>query len=241
VQRTGVPVATIHHYRRLGLLPPAEEASVNRFLYDDRHVQALLLIRRLRDRHQPLEAIAAMLPDLLGGEEEAFRPEVWEKALEGAHLSEPVTDRLLAAATEAFVRCGYAEVTVADVSAAAGLAKGTVYRHFTSKEEMFLAVVSAAVDAVLAGFCAGAPEPVAPGRAASLLAPLLAPYLPMLLDVLAGALRGHTEHEATARAAVASLAAQVGERVTGAGDPSARGGTAFAAAVGMALGAALEG
>ena len=241
MQRTGVPVATIHHYRRLGLLPPADEASVNRFLYDDRHVQALLLIRRLRDRHQPLEAIAAMLPDLLGGAEEAFRPEIWEKALEGAQLAEPVTDRLLAAATEAFVRCGYAEVTVGDVSAAAGLAKGTVYRHFASKEEMFLAVVTAAVDTVRAGFCAAAPEPVAPGRAASLLAPLLAPYLPMLLDLLAGALRGHTDHEATARGAVATLAAHVGERVTGRGDPAARGRTAFSEAVGRALQSALDG
>ena len=233
-------MATIHHYRRMGLLPSAEEASVNRFLYDDRHVQALLLIRRLRDRHQPLEAIAAMLPDLLGGAEEAFRPEMWEKALEGVQLAEPVTDRLLAAATEAFVRCGYGEVTVGNVSAAAGLAKGTVYRHFTSKEEMFVAVVSAAVDTIRAGFCAATPEPVAPGRAAALLAPLLEPYLPMLLDLLAGALRGHSDHEATARGAVATLAAHVGERVTGPGDPAIRGGTAFAGAVGRALQASLE-
>ena len=258
--RTGVPVATIHHYRRLGLLPAAEEVSVNRFLYNDRHVQALLLIRRLRDRHQPLEAIAAMLPDLLGGEEEAFRPEMWDKALEGPHLAELATDRLLAAATEAFVRRGYAEVTVGEVSAAAGLAKGTVYRHFTSKEEMFLAVVGAAVDGLLAGFDAalspdglspdglspdrlspdGPPDPVAPEQAVALLGPLVRPYLPMVLDLLAGALRGHPGHQAAARGAVARLVNHIGQRVTGPGDTGARGGAALTVALEGAVRAALE-
>src|SRR5436190_21653292 len=34
VARTGVPAATVHHYLKLGLLPPAHRAARNRFLYE---------------------------------------------------------------------------------------------------------------------------------------------------------------------------------------------------------------
>src|SRR5439155_17828889 len=50
VARSGVPAATIHHYLRLGLLPSARRTAPNRFLYDQRHLQALRLIRLLRAR-----------------------------------------------------------------------------------------------------------------------------------------------------------------------------------------------
>ena len=52
VERTRVPATTIHHYQRLGLLPPPDRAAWNRFVYDDRHVQALRLIRLLRERRR---------------------------------------------------------------------------------------------------------------------------------------------------------------------------------------------
>lgn len=45
VSRTGVPASTIHHYRRSGLIPAPVRQSANRFLYDDRHVEAVLAIR----------------------------------------------------------------------------------------------------------------------------------------------------------------------------------------------------
>src|SRR5690242_19679325 len=49
---TGVPSVTIHHYRRLGLLPEPARSSANRFLHDVRHVRALRLIRALRERRR---------------------------------------------------------------------------------------------------------------------------------------------------------------------------------------------
>ena len=55
-EKTGTPVPTIHHYRHLGLLPEATELASNRFLYDERHVEALIVIRLLRERRNlPLE------------------------------------------------------------------------------------------------------------------------------------------------------------------------------------------
>lgn len=238
---TGVPVATVHHYRRLGLLPPAEEASHRRFVYDDRHVQALLLIRRLRERRQSLEDIRQILPGLMTAEEEAFRPEMWESALDGAALAPDAADRLLGAATAAFVERGYADVTVGEVAAEAGLAKGTVYRHYSSKEDVFHAAVEAAVERVLAEFEAGRPAggtlPVA--EAAARLAPRLQPLLPMVLDLLSGALRGHSGHERAARRAVARLIDGVGAAVQGDGDPAAKGALAVTAALEAAVRSAL--
>ena len=243
VQQSGVPVATIHHYRRLGLLPPAEEVAPNRFLYDRRHLHALLLIRRLRERELSLDAIAEILPDLMASEEEAFRPEMWDRAARELRSTGrgAAAGRLVAAATEAFARHGYAEVTVGDVSAAAGLGKGTVYRHFASKEELFFAVAGTVVADVVAAFDeAGGGGRVSKEKAAAVLAVELRPHLPIVLDLVSGALRRQSGHEEAAQRFLLLLATHVGERVHGRGDPLERGFevlvTAFENAVGAALG-----
>jgi AcrR family transcriptional regulator len=48
---------------------------------------------------------------------------------------------LLAAATELFLTRGYARTTMADISAAAGVARGNVYWYFKSKDDIFAAVM----------------------------------------------------------------------------------------------------
>ncbi|WP_371574639.1 TetR/AcrR family transcriptional regulator [Streptomyces sp. NBC_01314] len=48
---------------------------------------------------------------------------------------------LLAAATELFLAKGYAKTTMADISAAAGVARGNVYWYFASKDDIFAAVM----------------------------------------------------------------------------------------------------
>ena len=74
-EKTGTPVPTIHHYRHLGLLPEVTELASNRFLYDDRHVEALNVIRLLREqRNLPLEAIREMLPELLAFDRKETSP-----------------------------------------------------------------------------------------------------------------------------------------------------------------------
>src|SRR6476620_3625494 len=131
---TGVAPTTIHHYRRLGLLPPPFRVSANRFLYDVRHVRSLLLIRALRERRGlRLPVIRRVLPDLLRMEEdEAFRPEMWDRAvdLRAAARRGPrgPRDRLLGAAVDAFAQRPAAEVGVDDLCRAAGIAKGSFYR-----------------------------------------------------------------------------------------------------------------
>jgi AcrR family transcriptional regulator len=85
--------------------------------------------------------------------------------------------RLLAAAAREFGRVGLERANVDAISLAAGYAKGTIYNYFSSKEELFLAVVKEAsaqatapsaaarsgsarerLAAVLAAFCGWARE-----------------------------------------------------------------------------------
>ena len=56
--------------------------------------------------------------------------------------------QLVAAATEAFARQGVAATSVADIVRAAGVAQGTFYLYFTSKDDVILAVVAGVADVV---------------------------------------------------------------------------------------------
>ncbi|MEV8610379.1 helix-turn-helix domain-containing protein [Amycolatopsis sp. NPDC051373] len=53
---------------------------------------------------------------------------------------------LVAAAAEVFARSG-ADATVAEIAARAGIGKGTVFRHFPTKDDLLAAIVGDAVDA----------------------------------------------------------------------------------------------
>ncbi len=61
-------------------------------------------------------------------------------------LASPVStrERLLAAARELMEEGGYAAASVAAIADRAGLASGTLYRHFASKEELFVEVFRSA-------------------------------------------------------------------------------------------------
>lgn len=54
-------------------------------------------------------------------------------------------EQLLAAAAEVFARQGFPDADVQDVADACGVAKGTVYCYFPSKEALFLAAVDMAM------------------------------------------------------------------------------------------------
>lgn len=231
VRRTGVRPATVRHYLSLGLLPPPLRAAANRFLYDRRHEQALRVIRLLRERRQlSLTDIARMLPSLskMPGDQ-AFHPEMWDQVmatrLHSGSRRDPAA-RLLRAGMAAFSRHGFAEVRVDDVCRSAKLAKGSFYRHYRSKEDLFFATAVAAgaeagrafaetVDAVGrsgdAGALSEADAELAMGRA-------LAPHLPLMLDLLTQAAQRRPGHARVARSVFADLRRVVSVRL---GQPGA--------------------
>ncbi|MFI5040356.1 MAG: TetR family transcriptional regulator [Acidimicrobiales bacterium] len=190
VKGTGVPAATIHHYRHLGLLPPARPIARNRFLYGQDHLRALTTIRELRTRqHLPLRAIAALLPSLLSG-----------TGGETVLLSDlPDTrTRLVAAARTAFTAHGFSEVTIADLCAAAGVAKGTFYRHFASKEDVFFTAAEAVVSEISDELATiQGSEPMDPS-----VLDLIGTSLPLLLELARRALQ---DREACGERALASF------------------------------------
>jgi AcrR family transcriptional regulator len=192
VARTGVAAATIRYYVSLGILPPPAQVARNRFLYYGRHVECLTLVRLLRERrHLSLEVIGRMLPSLLEtpASGAAFRPEMWDQLVD-AHVrsaddSSPAA-RLVEAGINAFNRHGYADVRVDDVCRAALIAKGSFYRHFASKEELFFAAAGTAGERAAREFDERAADgPNDSAELSELLEAAMAPVLPLFLDLLA--------------------------------------------------------
>lgn len=191
-ERSGTRIPTIHHYRRIGLLPPADEAASNRFFYHEEHVEALVIIRLLRQRRNlPLEAIREVLPELLalprGGE---MSEEMWDKVIL-SHLERSgpgaVSNRLVVAARTCFAERGYASVNVADICKSANIAKGSFYRYFDSKEAIFLAAARSTVDAV-GEQLDQLPSRMSERQATEKLQNLMRPMAPLLLEVATGEL-----------------------------------------------------
>lgn len=236
VRRTGVPPATIHHYRSLGLLPPPDRAASNRFWYGERHVQAVKLIRLLRERRRlPLDTVREVLPRLLAAdEEEAFRPEAWVEALAGHDLRAGSREVVIRTAAELFGSRGYADVSIADIADAAGVAKGTVYRHVSSKEDLFFAAVDAAVADTVTRFAAATADvgpTVDAATAGKLFGEAVRPALPLLLEVAARAAQGQAGHPDAAGRALDGLLTGVGEHVDGHASARERGAEALQVAI----------
>jgi AcrR family transcriptional regulator len=243
VERTGTTPATVRHYLDLGLLPRPHREAANRFRYDSRHEQAIRLIRLLQERRQlPLSQIRRLLPELLRiPGEQAFHPEMWDETVE-VHLRERgrqlPSARLLRAGMSAFERHGFADVRVDDVCRAAKVAKGSFYRHYRSKEELFFAAASAAGDEVGRAFSAEAgPEGLDLDEAVVVLTGALSRHLPLLLDLMALAAQRRPGHARAARRIFAGLRAAVGGGVASNLDADEAG----AVVVDRALSACLRG
>ena len=206
VARTGVPSATLHHWLRLGLLPAPIRLARNRFAYDERHVRAALAVRQLRQRSRlPLRDIAAILPAVL----DAMGPQVPDDATWDALVdhelgrlgpAEPPAE-LLAAARRLFAEQGHTVVSVDDLCAAAGIAKGSFYRWFASKDEAYVTTVRSIGDCIEAELAVHA-DGAGVAAAQEALGRAALPYLALLLEAGSQTMRGDA---AVGQALVAAL------------------------------------
>lgn len=221
--RTGIPVSTIHHYRQRGLLPPPVPAGGHRLRYDDQHVRALRLIRRLREqRNLSLQRIAEILPHLLASEQEAFRPAMWDRLLTARASADPTLAAIVDVTISELSSRSLDEVTVGDVCLAAGIGKGTFYRYFDSKESAFIAAARTAADRV-AGAVVATEDATAARQA---LRTALAPVLPLVLELATSAARGKQPFLAAAPA----ILGRIVEALDAIRDDPDRGVTLFAEA-----------
>src|SRR5438128_2712935 len=169
----------------------------------------------LRDqRGLDLAMIRRIMPELLSlDSEEAFRPEMWDRSL-APRLSRRrlPSRRLLDAAKDSFARRGYGDVNVDDICRAARIAKGSFYRHYRSKEELFFAAADAAVAEIVESFGgAVATGPLPNDRAAEVLARAMDPKLPLFMELFTRAIQRRPGYAAVARRTFTTLAHQVGE------------------------------
>src|SRR5207245_8821186 len=74
--------------------------------------------------------------------------------LEGARRTQ-----ILAAAAVVFARKGFDRATVTEIARAAGLAEGSIYNYFRSKEELLVYIPSQLAQPVLAALLEQAPMP----------------------------------------------------------------------------------
>ncbi len=159
--------------------------------------------------------------------------------------------RVVEAAIEAFQTRSYGEVTISDVAEAAEIAKGSVYRYFDSKEDLFTAAIETLLADTATSFASavealGGPEGLAgdPEKAALVFGRLVAGVLPMLLELGARAAKGHDPSDDLARRVLRTLAEAGGRPFAGVAadsDEAVRAGlavieTAFSTVMRWALG-----
>jgi AcrR family transcriptional regulator len=130
--------------------------------------------------------------------------------------------RVVAAAVKAFQTRSYSEVTVSEIAVAAQMAKGTVYRHFASKEDLLTAAIETLLADTESRFesavaALGGPSGLNddPEKAAMVFGHLLAGVLPMLLELGARAAKGHEPSADLARRVLRTLAEAGGRPFTG--------------------------
>ncbi|MGH9044050.1 MAG: TetR family transcriptional regulator [Acidimicrobiales bacterium] len=188
--RSGVPVPTIHHYRKLGLLPGIGRFAGNRFAYDERHVAALGAIRALRAHHVPLVTVGRVLPGLLESPGELFSGERWQELIADGpgRDGQLALASLLDSARDLFAAEGYDAVSVGQICDTAGVAKGTFYRYFDSKDAVFMAAARSTVEAVGRQLDRGKGA-LSETEALCELERFLAPFVPLLLEAATRELR----------------------------------------------------
>ena len=210
--RSGVPASTVHHYVRRGLLPPPVRVTAKHFLYGPEHVDALRVIRHLRRRQRlPLARIAELLPEILADGAEGFESPVRDG---DDPRTSTVAERILDVAIEAFGLHSYGEVSVADLCAGANIAKGTFYRHFDSKGQVFVRAAERVVLQSLARFREAleqGPQPPDMQAAGTACAAALRPGLPVLLELAKRAMLHEPTYVIEARDAFRMLVAEMGD------------------------------
>lgn len=129
---TGVGRTTIHHYIRIGLLPPAQKSSRTRAFYDSSHVELLKEIAGLKDKGLNLNEIEVQLGPRIEAAQEKRVDLV-------AMQTEEARKAILEAAAHRFAELGYENTRISDICKDVGITAPLLYAHFPSKRHLFIA------------------------------------------------------------------------------------------------------
>ena len=124
--RSGLPASTIRYYLREGLIPAGQRLSRTRILYDGEHLKALETIKSHREAGVPLAEIRSRATHVTDTPNDS-------------EIAEARRHDLLEAATKCFLSAGFAGTSLGAIARSASMSKATLYRYFSSKEEIFMA------------------------------------------------------------------------------------------------------
>lgn len=132
---TGSPLSRpqVNRYLRDGVLPPPEEGD----LFGENHLERLRMVDHLRSRYgMSLKDISGLFGVIAstGPGESTEEPEEERQAVDRGK-------RIIDNASELFAARGYHGTTIDEIVQATGIAKGTFYIYFNSKEELLVGVV----------------------------------------------------------------------------------------------------
>lgn len=131
----------VARYLREGILPPPDEGGN----FNEHHLERLRMIGYLRSRYgMSLRDISG----LFGVIEQTREETLGEESEEGAQVTDR-RDRIIANATRLFAAKGYHGTTIDEIVQATGIAKGTFYIYFDSKEELLVEVIKRLIDDTL--------------------------------------------------------------------------------------------
>jgi len=150
----------------------------------------------------------------------------------------PALNRLVREAAAAFSERGYDAVPIESISDAAGVAKGTVYRHFASKNELFMAAAEwVAADALRAFAAVAGGRRLTEAEAVAALSDVLSDGMGMglVLEFATRALQQHADYAVALQRLVDDLGGEFARFVPGPpGDAAARGRRILEAALSAA-------
>ena len=147
---SGVSRRTIHFYLHQGLLHPPKKTGQTMAYYDSSHLDELERIKAMRDMGLPLVAIREAMAGP-ATDSTALPPAGKDKGLNEAGSNSPVRsdgckpkgqrtrEKILRTGSRIFLRNGYRDTRVNDITGELGMSKGTFYVYFRDKKELFLA------------------------------------------------------------------------------------------------------
>ncbi len=125
-RRTGVSPSTLYDYLRSGLLPNPEKKSPTKAFFNEKHIQHLEAIRRLKKEGFSMADIKMRLAQSS------------KTAVEDGNPIDQTRRAIIDKALELFSANHYENTKISDITGALNMGSGTFYRHFKSKEELFL-------------------------------------------------------------------------------------------------------
>jgi AcrR family transcriptional regulator len=131
----------VNRYLKEGILPQPEEGEI----FSEYHLERLHMIEHLRSRYGiSLRDISGLFGVIVGSAagETAEEPEEEKQAVDRR-------ERIIDNATELFAAKGYHGTTIDEIVQATGIAKGTFYIYFDSKEELLVEVIKRLIDSTL--------------------------------------------------------------------------------------------